>query len=45
MIASLFNKNTMLSLTLPEKIRGQYSLISDSGIRVNIEGVDEKWIL
>ncbi len=32
-------------MTLPEKIRGQYSLISDFGIRVNIEGVDEKWIL
>lgn len=45
MIASLFNKNAMLSITLPEKIKGQYSLTSDSGIKVNIEGVDEKWVL
>ena len=45
MIASLFNKNAMLSISLPEKIKGQYSLITDSGLKVNIEGIDEKWIL
>lgn len=45
MIASIFNKNAMISITLPEKIKGQYSLISDSGIKVNIEGIDGKWLL
>ena len=45
MIASLFNKNAMLSISLPEKIKGQYSLTTDSGLKVNIEGIDEKWIL
>lgn len=45
MIASLFNKNGMLSITLPEKVKGQYSLTSDSGIKVNIEGIDDKWVL
>ncbi|MFR5875177.1 MAG: type VII secretion protein EssC [Eubacterium sp.] len=45
MIASLLNKNKIVSITLPEKIKGQYSLISDFGIKVSIEGIDEKWTL
>lgn len=45
MIVSLLNKNAMLSITLPNKIKGQYSLTSNFGERVNIEGIDDRWIL
>lgn len=45
MIVSLLNKSTITSITLPEKIRGKYQISSDNSISVDIEGVDNKWIL
>lgn len=44
MIVSLMNKKSITSITLPQKVRGQYTL-SNAEVRLNIEGIDDKWYL
>lgn len=45
MIISLMNKKSITSIVLPEKIRGQYIIENSEGIKVEIEGIDEKWYI
>lgn len=45
MIVSLLDRKFMNSIALPDKIRGQYILDNGKGIRVEIEGLDEKWYI
>lgn len=44
MIAALISKNTMYKVTLPEMVRGNYSINDESGKKlINIESVNGNW--
>lgn len=47
MIVNLINKESIHSITLPEKIRGQYWLYDSTNTKklIGIEGINEEWIL
>ena len=45
MIVSLMNKKNISSITLPDKVRGKYSLPAGNGISIDIEGIEGKWVL
>ncbi len=42
MIVSLISKKCLASISLPQKVRGQYTIASKK-ISVNVEGINEKW--
>lgn len=44
MIVSLMNKNSITSVALPEKVRGQFSINNDN-VHIEIEGIENKWVL
>lgn len=45
MIVSLINKSSIASIALPEKIRGQYVITNNDRVSVEIEGLNDKWII
>lgn len=45
MIVSLLSKSAISSITLPDKIRGKFAIPAGNGATIDIEGIDENWIL
>lgn len=45
MIVSLLNRNSISSITLPDKVRGKFSIPIAKNIAIDIEGIDENWVL
>lgn len=45
MIVSLLSKNSISSITLPDKIRGKFSVTAGCSASVDIEGIDGAWVL
>ena len=43
MIVSMISKTEVNSMVLPEKIRGRFFLTNSNDMKIEIEGVDEKW--
>lgn len=45
MIVSLLSKSSISSITLPDKIRGKFAIPTSCGSTIDIEGIDDIWVL